>query len=63
MGKYEYGPYGDKILIELDNEEIKKYGHRLERNFKIGDKATLRDSRLYGYNEELMMMEVYGLMI
>lgn len=38
---------GEKLLIELDNEEIKKYGHRLERNFKIGNVATLRDSRIY----------------
>lgn len=37
----------EKLLIELDNEEIKKYGRRLERNFKIGDTATLRDSRIY----------------
>lgn len=61
MEKYEYGVNGllseeDKILIEWDNEEIKKYGHRLHRNFEIGDKVTLRDSRLYGYNEELIRL-------
>lgn len=55
MEKYKYGVNGtlskaERLLTELDNEEILKYGSVLERNFKVNDKVTLRDSRLYTGN-------------
>lgn len=52
MEKYKYGVNGilskaEKLLTEFDNQEIKKHGSVLERNFKVNSKVVLRDSRLY----------------
>jgi len=57
LESYKYGvdgklSKGEKLLLEFDNEEIAKYGHRLERNFKIGEASTLRDGRIYSLNVE-----------